>query len=91
MKNSSSGVQTQQQSLPRCIRYLDYAPFVETLTSTTGPLCSGKTDRTYSLLLKAATLDEATPSGVQCSEAHSSSGRPDYRPENRGPPTAHSH
>ena len=64
MKNSSSGVQTWQQSFSQCIGHLDYMPFAETLTSTTGPLCSGKTDWTYSLLLKTTTLDETTPSGV---------------------------
>ena len=67
------------------------APFAETLTSTTQPLHSGKTDRTYGLLLKTATLDEATPLSVQRSEAHSGSGRPDSRTENDGPPTAHNH
>jgi len=36
-------------------------------------------DWTYGLSLKAATLDEATPSSVQCNKAHSGSGRPDYR------------
>ena len=34
------------------------------------PLCSGMEDQTYGLLPKATTLDEATPSSVQCSEAH---------------------
>ena len=64
----------QRQSLPRRIGHPDYAPFAETLASTTGPLCSGKTDRTHGLSLKAATPDEATPFSVQCSEAHSGSG-----------------
>ena len=48
-------------------------------------------DRTYGLLLKAATLDEATPSSVQCGEPYSSPRQPNYRPEDRGPPTTHSH
>jgi len=91
MKNSGSSVQTWRQSLPGCIGHLHYVPFTETLTSTAGPLCSRKTDRTYGLLLKAATLDEATLSGVQCSEAYSGSRRPNYRLENREPPTTHSH
>ena len=55
------------------------------------PLCSGTADQTYSLLSKATTPDEATPSSVQCSEAHSSFGQPDYRMQNGGPPTTHSH
>ena len=91
MKNSGSSVQTQRQSLPQCIEHPDYAPFAETLASITGPLYSGKTDRTYGLSLKTATPDEATPSSVQHSEAYSGSGRPDYMPENGGPPAAHSH
>ena len=66
-------------------------PFTETLASMTGPFCSRKTDRTHGLSLKAAIPDEATSSSVQHSEAHSSSGRPDYRLENKGPPAAHSH
>jgi len=33
MKNSGSSVQTWRQSLPWCIRYLDYVPFTETLAS----------------------------------------------------------
>ena len=63
-KNSSSGVQTWWQSLPWCIGYPDYMPFTETLTLTAWPLCSGTVDQTYGLLLKATTLDEATPSSV---------------------------
>ena len=55
------------------------------------PLCSGTIDWTYGLLLKAATLDEATPSSVQHSETYSSSGQPNYRMENGRPPTTHSH
>jgi len=81
----------ENQSLPRRIGHLDYAPFIETLASMTGPFCSGKTDQTHGLLLKTTTPDKVTPSSVQHSKAHSSSGRPDYRPENRGPPAAHSH
>jgi len=38
------------------------------------PLCSGTVDWIYGLLLKAATLDEATPSSVQRSETYSGSG-----------------
>ena len=90
-KNSSSSVQTQWQSLPWRIGYLDYVPLTETLALMAWPLCSGMADRTYGLLLKAATLDEATPSSVQCSEAYSSSRWPDYRMENGRSPTAHSH
>ena len=66
-------------------------PFAETLTLMARPLCSGMEDQTYSLLPKATTPDKATLSSVQHSEAHSSSGQPDYRMQNRGPPTAHSH
>ena len=57
----------------------------------TWPFCSGTADRTYGLLLKTATLDEATPSSVQCSEAYSGPGRPNHRTESRRPPTTHSH
>ena len=63
-KNSGAGVQPWRQGLPRRIRHPDYAPFAETLISMTWPLHSGKTDRTYSLSLKTATLDEATPPSV---------------------------
>ena len=91
MQNSSSSVQPWQQSLPRHIRYLDYAPFTKTLTPMAWPLCSGTEDQTYGLLPKAATLDEATPPSVQCSKAYSGSGRPDHRTENGRPPTAHNH
>jgi len=49
------------------------------------PFCSRTADWTYGLLLKAATLDEATPSSVQRSKAHFSSRRPDYRTQNGGP------
>ena len=66
-------------------------PLTETLTPTTWHLCSGMADQTYGLSLKAVTLDKATPSSVQCSEAYSSSRRPDHRMENRRPPTIHSH
>jgi len=55
------------------------------------PLCSGTMDQTYGLLLKAATLDKATPSSVQHSKAYSSSGRPNHRMENGRPPTAYSY
>ena len=61
-------------------------PLTETLTPTTWHLCSGMADQTYGLSLKAVTLDKATPSSVQCSEAYSSSRRPDHRMENRRPP-----
>ena len=91
LKNSSSGVQTWWQSLPGHIGHPDYALFTETLASMAWPLCSGKTDWTYGLLLKTATPDEATLSSIQRSEAYSGSGQPDYRPENRRPPTAHSY
>ena len=37
-------------------------PFTETLASTAWPLCSRMVDQTYGLSLKAATLNEATPS-----------------------------
>ena len=74
MKNSGSSVQTWRQSLPRRIGHPDYAPFAKTLALMTGPLCSGKTNWTHSLLLKAATPVEATPSSVQRSKAHSGSG-----------------
>ena len=73
------------------VRYLDYIPLIETLASIAWPLYSGTADRTYGLSLKAATLDEATPSSVQRSEAYSSSGRPDHRMENGRSPTAYSH
>ena len=66
-------------------------PFTETLASIARPLCSGTEDQTYSLLPKATTPDEATPSSVQCSEAHSSSGQPDYRTQNGEPPTTYSY
>jgi len=49
-------------------------PLTETLALMTWPLCSGMADWTYGLLLKAATLDEATPSSIQRSEAHSGPG-----------------
>ena len=62
----------------------------ETLAPTAWPFCSRTADWTYGLSLKAATLDEATPSSVQCSKAHSGSRRPDYRTQNGGPPTAYS-
>jgi len=91
MKNSGSGVQPWQQSLPWHVGYLDYMPFTETLTLMAWPLCSGTADRTYSLSLKAATLDKATPSSVQCSKAYSGSRQPNHRTENGRPPTAHSH
>ena len=90
-KNSGSSVQTQRQSLPWRIGHLDYTPLTETLASIAWPFCSRTADQTYGLSLKAATLDEATPSSVQRSKAHSSSRQPDYRMQNRGPPTAHSH
>ena len=48
-------------------------PFTETLASTAWPLCSRTVDQTYGLSLKAATLNEATPSDVQHGEAYSSS------------------
>jgi len=38
--------------------------FAETFTLTTRPLRSGIADQTYGLLLKTATLDEATPPSV---------------------------
>ena len=91
MKNSGSGVQAQWQSLHWCVGYPDYVPLTETLISMAWSLCSGIADQTYSLLLKAATLDEATSSSVQRGEAYSSSGWPNYRPKDRGPPPAHSH
>ena len=73
------------------IGHLDYMPLTKTLALMAWPLCSGTVDRTYGLSLKAVTPDEATPFGVQYDEAYSSPGRPDYRLEDRGPPTAHSH
>ena len=91
MKNSGSSVQAWWQSLPWRVRHPDYAPLTETLASTAWPLCSRTADGTYGLSLKAATLDEATPSGVQHGKAYSSPGWPDYRPEDGRPPTAHSH
>ena len=90
-KNSGSSVQTWWQDLPGCIGHPNYTPFTETLASMAGPLCSGKTDWTYGLLLKAATLDEATLSSVQHNKAYSGSRWPDYRLENGGPPTTHSY
>ena len=90
-KNSGSSVQTRRQSLSWHIRYPNYVPLTETLTSTTWPLCSGTVDWTYGLPLETATLNEATPPGVQRSEAYSSPGRPNCRPENGRSPTAHSH
>ena len=66
-------------------------PLTETLIPMAWPLCSRMADWTYGLLLKAATLDEATLSSVQCSEAHSGSGQPNYRTQNGEPPTTHSH
>ena len=66
-------------------------PLTETLAPTTWPFCSGTVDQTYGLPLKTATLDEATLSSVQHSEAYSSPGRPDHRTENGRPPTVHSH
>ena len=89
-KNPDSGVQTWRQSLPQCIRYPHYVSLTETLALTAWPFCSKMADRTYGLSLKAATLGEATPSSVQHSKAHSGSGRPDYRTQNGGLPTAHS-
>jgi len=67
------------------------ALFAETLALMAWPLCSGKIDRTYGLLLKTVILDEATPSSVQCSEAYFGFRRPDYRPENRRLSTTHRH
>ena len=64
-------------------------PFTETLAWMAWPLYSRIVDWTYDLLLKAATLDEATPSSIQHSEAYSSSGQPNCRTENGRPPTAH--
>jgi len=49
-------------------------PFTETLTLAAWPLCSRMVDWTYGLLFKAAILDEATLSSVQCSKAYSSFG-----------------
>jgi len=69
-KNSGSGVQSQWQGLPWRIGYPNYVPLAETLALMTWPLCSGTVDWTHGLLLKTATSDEVTPSGVQCSEAH---------------------
>ena len=89
MQNSSSSVQPRRQSLPQCIRYPNHVPFAETLASTAQPLCSGMEDWTYRL--SPTTLDEATPSSVQCREAHSGSRWPNYRMQNRGLSTAHSH
>ena len=66
-------------------------PLTETLALTTWPFYSGMADWTYGLSLKTATLDEATPSSVQHSEAYSSPRRPNHRTENGRPPTAHSH
>ena len=66
-------------------------PLTETLAPMTWLFCSGTADRIYSLLLKTAILDEATPSSVQRSEAYSGPGRPNYRTENGRLPTAHSH
>ena len=91
MQNSSSGVQPRWQSLPRHIGYPNHTPFTETLTLMARPLCSGMEDQIYGLSPKATTLDEATPSSVQHSEAHSSSRWPDYRTQNGGPPTTYSH
>ena len=66
-------------------------PLTETLAPMTWPFCGKTVDRTYSLLLKTAILDKATPSSVQHSEAYSGSRRPNHRTENKRPPTAHSH
>ena len=66
-------------------------PLTGTLAPMTWPFCSGTADRTYGLSLKTATLDEATPSSVQRSEAYSSPRRPDHRTESRRPSTTHSH
>ena len=90
MQNSSSGVQPRRQSLSRRIGYLN-VPFAETLALTAQPLCGGTENWTYDLLPKATTLDKATPSSIQRGEAYSSPGWPDYRPEDGGPPTAHSY
>jgi len=54
-QNSGSSIQVWRQSLPRHIKYLDYASFIETLASTAWPLCSRAQDQTYGLLPKAAT------------------------------------
>ena len=89
-KNSGSGVPTGWQGLPWCIGYLHYAPLTETLAPTAWPFCSRTVDQTYGLSLKAATLDEATPSSVQCSKAHSGFKQPDYRMQNERPLTTHS-
>ena len=91
MKNSGSSIQAQWQSLPWRVGYPDYVPLTETLTLTAWPFCSGTVDQTYGLSLKAATLDKATPSSIQHGEAYSSPRWPDYRPEDGGPPTAHSY
>jgi len=74
MSPYSSGIQPWRQSFPQHIGYPDYVPFAETLALTAWPLCNRTIDQTHSLLLKAATLDEATPSSVQCSKAYSGSG-----------------
>ena len=66
-------------------------PLTETLALTTWPFCSRTVDQTYSLSLKTTTLNKATPSSVQRSEAYSSPRRPNHRTENRRPLTAHSH
>jgi len=68
-KNSSSGVPTGRQGLPQRIGYLHYVPLTKTLVPTAWPFCSRTADRTYGLLLKAATLDEVTPSSIQRSKA----------------------
>jgi len=65
-------------------------PLTETLAPTAWPLYSRMVDQTYGLSLKAATLDGVASSSVQCSKAHSGSKRPNYRMQNRGPPTIYS-
>ena len=79
------------QAIESSVGYPDYMPLIETLAPTTWPFCSGTVDWTYSLLLKTATLDEATPSSVQRSEAYSGPRRPDHRMENGRLPTAYSY
>ena len=91
LKNSSSGIQTWRQSLPRCIRYPYYTPLTETLAPTAWLLCSGTADWTYGLSLKTATQDKATLFSIQYSKTYSSPRRPDYRMHDRGLPTTHSH
>ena len=61
-------------------------PLTETLAPMTWLFCSGTADRIYSLLLKTAILDEATPSSVQRSEAYSGPDDPIAGRKTKGHP-----